>query len=133
MCSVKKYLPFTMLALLLVPISVRDINNRALLRMQLLNAANSAVLAGAAYLPSQPEKAGQAAANYARLNGVGDSEMVSIETAKDGHTISIVVRSSATRLLSLSLCGIRVAASAVTTWIGNDTNDIQHSLALIFS
>jgi hypothetical protein len=112
MSSVKKYLPFAVLALLLVPISVRDISNRALLRLQLLHAANSAVLAGAAYLPSQPQKACQVAASYARLNGVESGELVSIETAKDGHSISMIVKGSAVPLLGLSLRSIRVTASA---------------------
>jgi hypothetical protein len=94
---VKKYLRlFAMLALLLMPISVRDISNRSLLRMQLTHAANSAVLAGAAYLPGQPQKASQVAKNYAALNGVVSSELVSIETAQDGHSISMIVQRSAT-------------------------------------
>lgn len=85
-----------MLALLLMPISVRDISDRSLLRMQLTHAANSAVLAGAAYLPGQPEKASQVAKNCAALNGVVSSELVSIETAQDGHSISMIVQRSAT-------------------------------------
>jgi hypothetical protein len=109
---VKKSLPFAMLALLLMPISVRDISNRSLLRMQLTHAANSAVLAGAAYLPGQPQKASQVAKNYAALNGVVSSELVSIETAQDGHSISMIVQRSAAPLLGLTLGSIRVTASA---------------------
>jgi hypothetical protein len=112
MRSIKKYLPVTVLALLLVPISVRDISNRALRRMQLVNAARAAVLAGAVYLPTQPQEAVQIAANYARLNGVRSNELVSLETAKDGHSISMIVQGRAAPLLGLSLGSIRVAASA---------------------
>jgi hypothetical protein len=112
MRSIKKYLPVTVLALLLVPISVRDISNRALRRMQLVNAARAAVLAGAVYLPTQLQEAVQIAANYARLNGVRSNELVSLETAKDGHSISMIVQGQAAPLLGLSLGSVRVAVSA---------------------
>jgi Flp pilus assembly protein TadG len=56
---------------------------------QLQAAADSAALAGAAYLPSSPTKAVDVASEYAELNGVSGSEIVTNAVAADNQSITV--------------------------------------------
>jgi uncharacterized membrane protein len=64
---------------------------------QLQRSADTAVSAGAAYLPSDPAEAVITARNYARICGISSDEIVSTEIGADRASISMTV----TRRVSL--------------------------------
>jgi Flp pilus assembly protein TadG len=68
----------------------------------LQKAADSAALAGAAYLPGNPELATSVANNYAEMNGVGNSKADNIGVTVDGSTTPQWVQVTLTRSVPYS-------------------------------
>ena len=58
---------------------------------QLQKSTDSAVMAGAIYLPSQPAVAISAARRYAQVRGIRDDEIVRTQVGADGTTLSMTV------------------------------------------
>jgi hypothetical protein len=82
----------------------------------LQKAADAAALAGAHYLPNDPETATAEAVNYAGFNAVPESEIVSITVAPDNRSIRVVLERMVPyyfgRVLGLLDGLVRVAATA---------------------
>lgn len=82
----------------------------------LQSAADAAVLAGGAYLPSNPDQAQATAIDYANRNGVQNTEIVSTNVEHDDKQISIQLSRNVPyyfgRLLGLTQGTIQVAATA---------------------
>ena len=83
---------------------------------RLQHAADAAVLAGAMYLPANPQLARSAARSNAEMNGISESEIVYNHPASDGRSITMVVERSVpyhlARLLGLSQSLVTVKARA---------------------
>jgi hypothetical protein len=88
--------------------------HRGLARLQ--HAADAAVLAGAAYLPANPQLARSAARSSAQMDGISESEIVYNHSASDGCSITMVVERRMpyhfARLLGLSQSLVTVKAIA---------------------
>src|ERR1700730_4969578 len=83
---------------------------------RLQGAADTAVLAGAMYLPANPTLARSAALASAQMNGISKSEIVYSHPASDGRSITMVIERSVpyhfARLLGLSQSLVTVKAVA---------------------
>lgn len=83
---------------------------------QLQKAADAAALAGASYLPSNPDLATSTAKDYAGRNGVGGAEIKSTTISGDKLQIQIALQRSVPyyfgRLLGLTSGMVRVSATA---------------------
>ncbi len=83
---------------------------------RLQQAADAAVLAGAAYLPANPALAQRAAQSKAQMNGINEREIVYNHPATDGRSITMVVERNVpyrfARLLGLSRSLVTVKAVA---------------------
>ena len=83
---------------------------------QLQKSMDTAVVAGAVYLPSDPSRAISTARSYARICGIRNEEIVATLLGPDRHTISMTVTrkiSLITRLLGLRLGNIAANSTAV--------------------
>lgn len=85
---------------------------------RLQQAADAAVLCGAAYLPANPALAQRVALEKAQMNGIRTNEVVYNRSASDGRSITMVVERKVpyrfTRLLGLSQSLVTVRAIANT-------------------
>ena len=83
---------------------------------RLQGADDTAVLAGAMYLPANPTLARSAALASAQMNGISESEIVYNHPASDGRSITMVIERSVpyhfARLLGLSQSLVTVKAVA---------------------
>jgi hypothetical protein len=61
-------------------------------RIRLENAAGAAVIAGAMYLPGNPQMALKTARHYASLNGMRPEEIVAATIAPDNSSITITLK-----------------------------------------
>ena len=86
--------------------------------VRLQQAADAAVLFGAAYLPANPALAQSVARSRAQRNGIRESEIVYNRPAADGRSITMVVQRSVpyrfARLFGLSQSLVTVKAVAST-------------------
>jgi len=83
---------------------------------RLQQAADAAVLCGAAYLPANPALAESAARSKAQMNGIRENEIIYNRPASDGRSITMVVERNVpyrfARLLGLSQSLVTVKAVA---------------------
>lgn len=84
--------------------------------VRLQQAADAAVLSGAAYLPANPALAESAARSKARMNGIRENEIIYNLPASDGRSITMVVERNVpyrfARLFGLSQSLVTVKAVA---------------------
>ena len=94
---------------------------------QLQKSADSAVMAGAIYLPSEPGVAITAARRYARICGIRNDEIVATRIGAGGTTISITVTRKVnlvTRFLGLGQGNV-AANSTAMIHLGQTGDDPQ--------
>ena len=88
--------------------------------VQLQKGVDAAVLAGANYLPEQPDVATTVAQNYANLNAIQPSEIVSTTVSPDDQTITMQARRTVpyyfARVLGLTSGLVQAAATAEVTY-----------------
>ena len=87
---------------------VFDIGNLYFNRIEMQTATDSAVLAGGEYLPSYPSQAETVAAHYATLNGIKQSEIVSVQVSSDNREVILTAR----RQLICLFCAVLGASTA---------------------
>jgi len=84
---------------------------------RLQQAADAAVMSGAAYLPTNPSLAQSVARSEAQMNGIRESEIVYNRPASDGRSITMVVERNVpyrfARLFGLSQSLVTVKAVAI--------------------
>lgn len=99
-------------------------------RAKLVNAMDSAVLAGAQELPTDPDQAAAIAADYAELNGVTDE--ISIEVDDEGKSITAAVNKDLNlyfaRILGFQTVQLNASAQASIVPIGGANNIVPFGI-----
>ena len=71
---------------------VFDVGDLYFNHIEMQTATDSAVLAGGEYLPSYPSQAESVAAQYATLNGIKQSEIISVQVSSDDREVILTAR-----------------------------------------
>ncbi len=81
---------------------------------QLQKAADASALAGAGYLPGNPDRGVETAESYAEMNGVNEDEIVSVTAGSDNSTLTVELSREVPYYFGriLGLTQTRVVASA---------------------